>query len=369
MKAVILNSGMGTRMGVLTKEHPKCMTEIAENETILSAQLKAIAEVGITEVLITTGYFNDVLVKYCESLKLPLEIEYVYNPLFDQTNYIYSLYCARESLRDEDIILMHGDMVFSPDLFEKIVDCPKSCMAVSSTVALPEKDFKAVLKEGKIVAVGIEFFENAVAAQPLYKLLSEDWNVWLEAIERYCESDNVKCYAENAFNEVSHQTELYPYDVEDVLCQEIDNSDDLAIVAERYQSLMQCEPPKTTGESKFSDDLPFLYEQQKERLAHEREDSAFRKAKNAFSLPIEKAAFQMAFMLVISLFRSIVFSWVNIFMFVAILVCGLVDLLYLPVYAVLYPFLCLYFAVFKSARIKRLERVLAETEKALAEKA
>ena len=49
MKVVILNSGMGTRMGVLTKEHPKCMTEIAENETILSAQLKTVAAFGIKE--------------------------------------------------------------------------------------------------------------------------------------------------------------------------------------------------------------------------------------------------------------------------------------------------------------------------------
>ena len=50
MKAVILNSGMGKRMGVLTSEHPKCMTEISENETILSRQLKQLAEVGINEV-------------------------------------------------------------------------------------------------------------------------------------------------------------------------------------------------------------------------------------------------------------------------------------------------------------------------------
>jgi len=28
MKVLILNSGMGTRMGKYTKEHPKCMTGI-----------------------------------------------------------------------------------------------------------------------------------------------------------------------------------------------------------------------------------------------------------------------------------------------------------------------------------------------------
>ena len=34
MKALILNSGMGKRMGVLTSDNPKCMTEISLTETI-----------------------------------------------------------------------------------------------------------------------------------------------------------------------------------------------------------------------------------------------------------------------------------------------------------------------------------------------
>ena len=112
MKALILNSGMGTRMGVLTKEHPKCMTNISEKETILSSQLSKLVELGIKDVVITTGYFNSVLVEYCNSLNLPLNVEFSFNPLFDKTNYIYSIFCARDILSDDDIVLMHGDMVF-----------------------------------------------------------------------------------------------------------------------------------------------------------------------------------------------------------------------------------------------------------------
>ena len=51
MKALILNSGLGHRMGVLTSEHPKCMTEISHKNTILSRQLRQIADAGIKEVL------------------------------------------------------------------------------------------------------------------------------------------------------------------------------------------------------------------------------------------------------------------------------------------------------------------------------
>ena len=39
MRVLILNSGMGSRMGELTAIHPKCMTDIPGNETILSRQL------------------------------------------------------------------------------------------------------------------------------------------------------------------------------------------------------------------------------------------------------------------------------------------------------------------------------------------
>ena len=73
MKALILNSGLGSRMGVLTSEHPKCMTEISPRETILSRQLRQLAEAGIRQAVITTGYYDTVLTEYCRSLDLPLE--------------------------------------------------------------------------------------------------------------------------------------------------------------------------------------------------------------------------------------------------------------------------------------------------------
>ena len=239
MKVVILNSGMGTRMGVLTKEHPKCMTDISDGETILSAQLKRVAELGIKDVLITTGYFNSVLVDYCESLDLPLNFEYAYNERYASTNYIYSIYCAEDKLRDHEVILMHGDMVFEADVFKKVASHSGSCMAVSTTAELPQKDFKAVLKDGKIVKVGIEFFDDAVAAQPLYKFSAKDWNTWLDRICEFCRDGKTSCYAENAFNEVSDSMSLLPLDVKDALCNEVDNYEDLCAVSKRFKELSE----------------------------------------------------------------------------------------------------------------------------------
>ena len=236
MKALILNSGLGSRMGVLTSEHPKCMTEISSRETILSRQLNMLCDAGITDVVITTGKFDSVLVNYCKSLELPLHIEFVKNPVYDKTNYIYSIYCARDLL-DDDILLMHGDLVFENQVLDKVLEQTDSCMTVSTTLPLPEKDFKAVVLGGRIRRVGIEFFNNAVAAQPLYMLKRDDWRQWLARIDQFCENDQVHCYAENALNEVTDSLRLYPLDVQNALCCEIDNPEDLAVVSAKLKDV------------------------------------------------------------------------------------------------------------------------------------
>ena len=63
------------------------------------------------------------------------------------------------------------------------------------------------------------------------KLNKEDWNVWLARIEEFCEKEKVSCYAENAFNKVSNQCLIRPLDVQDRLCAEIDNPEDLKQVS------------------------------------------------------------------------------------------------------------------------------------------
>ena len=237
MKALILNSGLGHRMGVLTSEHPKCMTEISATDTILSRQLKLIAASGIKDVVMTTGYFDDVLVNYCKSLNLPLQYKFVKNPIYDQTNYIYSIYCAKELLEGEDIILMHGDLVFESSVLEDMLAFKASCMKVSSTIELPAKDFKAVVHNGLVEKVGIEFFDDAMEAQALYKLDREDWQIWLDKICEFCESDNRKCYAEVALNQITDKCIIHAFDVKDRLCSEIDTPEDLAVVKSRLHEI------------------------------------------------------------------------------------------------------------------------------------
>ena len=224
-------------MGVLTSNHPKCMTGISSRDTILSRQLRLLCEAGIQDVVITTGYEADTLKRYCQGLSYTFR----YNPLFKETNYIYSIFLAREELRDDDILLMHGDLVFDSSVLEKVLEQGSSCMAVSSTMPLPEKDFRASVENGRIVKVGVGIQgATLLAAQPLYLLRRSDWNIWLEEIERWCEDKDTSrrsVYAENALNEVSSRTDIRPLDLGDALCCEVDTPEDLERVSSELFSL------------------------------------------------------------------------------------------------------------------------------------
>ena len=189
MKALILNSGLGSRMGALTNDHPKCMTPVSPEETILSRQLEQLAAAGVAEIVITTGYHDPVLRDYCASLSLPISITFVNNPRYAETNYIYSIFLAREYL-DDDFLLLHGDLVFDDEVLDLVLASPVSCMAVSSTLPLPDKDFKAQVENGRVMKVGIDLFDHAMEAQAFYKLKKESAGIWLNKIAEFCEAQD-----------------------------------------------------------------------------------------------------------------------------------------------------------------------------------
>jgi phosphoenolpyruvate phosphomutase len=230
MKALILNAGMGTRMGMTSGIHPKCMTEIAGKDTILSRQLRMLEAVGIHDAVIVTGAFSAELENYCRELGLDIGITYVHNARYAETNYITSLDCARAETEHEDILLLHGDMVFDRTVLEELLACNGSAMTVSSACEPCEKDFQVVIRDGRIRHVQTGSRANEWPAWPMYHLTNRDWTLWLDMIRSYCLSGKTGVYAEDALNEVLELCDLTPLDIAAKLCREIDTPEDLTAV-------------------------------------------------------------------------------------------------------------------------------------------
>ncbi len=241
MKALLLNSGLGSRMGKLTDDKPKCMCPIGNGYSIISWQLELLRTHGIMDIVITTGPFERSLKEHVLTYGEGLNFTFVNNPIYQETNYIFSMYLAREHLKD-DILLLHGDLVLEPSVVADLLFSDHSVVTVDKLLPLPEKDFKAKHDGSKIKAVGIEFFGNdCEACQPAYKWTKADFALWMNEIEAFCKRGKTKVYAENAFNCVSDQIDLYPLELEKRLCNEIDNLDDLMAITERFQRLLSKE--------------------------------------------------------------------------------------------------------------------------------
>lgn len=227
MKAIILNSGVGSRLKEYTANNPKSMVQISSEDTIFSKALNILKKYDIDEFIITTGYLDNILKKYILENFPDLKFTFVHNSEYDSTNYIKSI----DNINDfeEDTLLLHGDLVFDEEVLQQVISSDDSCVVVDSSIDIPEKDFKAKIVDNKVTKISVTYFgEDAYSCQPLYKLKSDDWLTWKNKIHEYCENNNTNVYAEEALNELlDEEIKLNAMDIKGYYCSEIDTVEDL----------------------------------------------------------------------------------------------------------------------------------------------
>lgn len=230
MKAVILAAGIASRLRPYTDNLPKALVELNNGETILDRILTSLQNNGITEIVMTTGHQEEKLKLFIK--KNPkyknLNFTFVFNPKYSETNYIYSLFLAKDKIVGDDMLLIHGDMVFDFPVMDNLIKQKKSAGMVNKSIPVPEKDFKARIKNGKIVEVSVSIFgENIFAFMPLYNVKKADVKKWFVEIEKFVNAEDVKVYAENAFNKISETMDISPLYYTTEVCMEVDNAEDL----------------------------------------------------------------------------------------------------------------------------------------------
>lgn len=245
MKALIFNSGLGNRMGEFTRTHHKSMARLGNGETIFGRQLRILADHGVTEFVVTTGPFADQLVEQTRAPRFAgLDFTFVPNEVYDRTNYIHSLYLAREHL-DDDVLMLHGDLVFNAAVVGKLLADPRPDLGlVNRALPQPEKDFKARVADGTITEVSVSIADaDCHAFQPLYRLSRRAMGVWLRRVERFVEAGDTKVYAENALNEVAGEAGIQAFSYEGESVNEVDTLADLAAVSAQIRLFDFAEQP------------------------------------------------------------------------------------------------------------------------------
>jgi histidinol-phosphate/aromatic aminotransferase/cobyric acid decarboxylase-like protein/GTP:adenosylcobinamide-phosphate guanylyltransferase len=123
MQAIILAAGLGKRLGDYTKNNTKCMVKV-NDQTLIERVLLQLSKLEISRVVIVIGYKGQKLKEYINSKDFGIKIEYVENPIYNQTNNIYSLALAKQQLQEDDTILIESDLIFDDSLLSLLINNP-----------------------------------------------------------------------------------------------------------------------------------------------------------------------------------------------------------------------------------------------------
>jgi histidinol-phosphate/aromatic aminotransferase/cobyric acid decarboxylase-like protein/choline kinase len=129
-QAVILAAGYGRRMRPLTNHVHKTLLKIG-SKTVIQMIIDSLLLFGIDRITIVTGYREGELKAYLAGTYPSLHITYIYNERYEQTNNIYSMALALDSLPlDRDIVLIESDLIYDPAVLKRLLDSPHENVAL-----------------------------------------------------------------------------------------------------------------------------------------------------------------------------------------------------------------------------------------------
>ena len=229
--AVLLAAGEGTRLHPHTLDRPKCLVAVG-GRPLLDRALAALEAAGFEELVLVTGYREDVLRGFLAGRVNRLRVTCVSNDQYASTNNAYSLWTARNSVHG-GFVLLDGDLLFEPRVLTTLLATEgPAALALDRRDTLGDEEMKVLPGPGVTVAavnktmdprsaigesVGLARF-SADAARALWHRLGAQ----IAAGQR-----NV--YYELAFEElIAAGWKFHIGDVTGLLCMEIDTPDDLA---------------------------------------------------------------------------------------------------------------------------------------------
>jgi phosphoenolpyruvate phosphomutase len=149
VNAIILAASQGEKFGGLTKDTPKAMLKI-NGKPILHHQIDQIIHLGISDITVVRGFAKE---------KIAInKVRTIDNDEFRTTTELFSLYLARNEIKDNTIII-YGDLMFKSYILNELVN-DENTITIIADVDFSTKDgYHEYVKTGIPYSKKV-FFEN-----------------------------------------------------------------------------------------------------------------------------------------------------------------------------------------------------------------
>lgn len=193
MEYIILAAGIGSRLYPYTKNSPKCLVKVTQQETVIERTVRLIKEFDKeASVTIVLGFCSQQIMEL-----LGISCHYIINPFYKVTNSVASLWFARDILLKEiPTVILNADIVFSRSLAKEICSLPNETIIYYDSSIKSHGDYNVQLLDGYMVVMGKELDEydgeyvgitkyDGVGARILYDeinslVLEELYDQWYE---------------------------------------------------------------------------------------------------------------------------------------------------------------------------------------------
>ncbi len=185
MRAIIIAAGKGTRLYPLTKNTPKSLLEIGDGLTLLESQLHSLKENNIKDVTIIVGYLAKQIEAKIDKYRDDFNIDIVYNPFYDVSNNLISVWMARYYM-NEDFITINGDDIFNPVIIEDLLKSSEQItMVVDYKDSYDEDDMKIIHERGLVKQVNKKIAPKDANGESvgIIKFSGQGRNIYIRTLE------------------------------------------------------------------------------------------------------------------------------------------------------------------------------------------
>ena len=240
--SVIIAAGMGTRLEGHGHLRPKGFLEVGER-AIIEESLDHLVSAGIERVVIVTGhqghYYED-LAAHSNGL-----IETVNNPDYATSGSMYSLYCARD-LVDSDFLLLESDLIYQQLALDEILkQAEKDIVLMSGPthsgdevwIEAPEGKLRAMSKNPNEVGnIDGELVGICKISKPLFVQMCADTKKAIVENPMYC-------YETDCLVSVARNYPIHCHRVDRLIWSEIDDATHLRRARDLiYPQLVEVDP-------------------------------------------------------------------------------------------------------------------------------
>lgn len=222
MKAILLAAGRGTRISRMIEEVPKSTLPI-NGIPLIRYTVKMLQKANI-DIVVCVGYNKKKIYSALEGL----EVEYCYNPFYDVTNSIASIWFAREKL-DDDLLIINADVFFSEEILNLVLDNKSDVvMAIDkSRIATGDYFFETtdngcITKYGKELPIEHRSCEYVGVAKVEKTFL----NSFISRMDKLIDGQQHNLWWENILYSFTKERNINTIDVDGRFWAEIDYFDD-----------------------------------------------------------------------------------------------------------------------------------------------